>query len=126
MQLVAADAGQRARRSANFSREVRERGDVVAVEGDSIGELAAGNLHAVAGISGKTDHCAFDDFALVLRQRNIGGGGHASLQLPYDSSLCASLPIDPRGGKLARFPHTQNWMRRLYWAEQRAGWKLRR
>ncbi len=82
MKLVAADSGERTRRGADFGGEVGERGDIVAVESDGIGELAAGDLHTVAGISGEADHSAVDDFAFVLRQRNIGGRGHASLQLP--------------------------------------------
>ena len=77
MQLVTADAGERARRSANFSGEIRERSDVVAVKRDGIGELAAGDLHAVAGISGEADHRAVNDLAFVLRQRNVCGRGHA-------------------------------------------------
>ena len=55
VQLVAADAGQRAGRSANLRGVVRERGDVVAVKRDRIGELAAGDLHAVAGVPGEAD-----------------------------------------------------------------------
>ncbi len=82
MKLIAADTGKCARRGADFGREIRESGDVVAVEGDSIGELAAGDLHTVAGVSGEADHRAVNDLALVFRQRDIGGRGHASLQLP--------------------------------------------
>ena len=81
MQLITADAGKGARGSANFSGEVREGGDIVAVKRDGVGELAARNLHTVARVSGKTDHRSVNDFALVLRQRNIGGCSHASVRL---------------------------------------------
>src|SRR5207245_4243356 len=47
MELKAADPGDGAGRGADFRRIVGERSDVVAVERDGIGELAAGNLHAV-------------------------------------------------------------------------------
>ncbi len=57
MELVAADPGERAGRGANLGGEVREGGDVVPVERDGVGELAAGDLHAVAGIPGEADHC---------------------------------------------------------------------
>src|SRR5258706_16028551 len=87
MQLVAADSGQRARRRANLRREIRKSCNVIAVKSDGIGERAAGDLHAVAGVSSETDHCAVDDFALVFRQRNIGGRGHALLQLPLVKAL---------------------------------------
>src|ERR1700756_790707 len=95
MELVAADAGKSARRGANFGGEVGEGSDVVAVEGDGIGELAAGDLHAVAGITGETDHRAVNNLALVFRQRNIGGGGHALLQLPLASQQLRFVSTKP-------------------------------
>ena len=64
MELVAADAGQRPCRSANLRREVREGGDIVAVERDRVGELASGDLHAVAGVSGEADNRLVDLFGL--------------------------------------------------------------
>src|SRR5947207_14532430 len=96
MELVAADSGKSARRGANFRGEVRKSGDVVAVKGDSIGELAASDLHTVARVSGETDHSAVNDLALVFRQRNIGGRSHASLQLPYFSVHKVRFPNQPR------------------------------
>ena len=51
MDLETADAGQRALRRANFGREVGERGDVVAHQGRRVGELRAGQLHAVARVA---------------------------------------------------------------------------
>src|SRR5580765_2833444 len=68
VQLVAADAGESARRGADFGREIRESGDVVAVKGDRVGELAAGDLHAVAGVSGEANDGAVYNLAL-FRQR---------------------------------------------------------
>ena len=60
--LESADAGKRARRSADFGRVIREGGEVVAVERDGIGELAAGDLHAVAGIAAEADDRVVDGF----------------------------------------------------------------
>ena len=72
MHLEAADAGQGAGRGANFSREIRERGEIVAVERDRIGELASGDLHAVAGIAAEAYDRAFHYLALTLRRTNQG------------------------------------------------------
>ena len=72
MDLESADAGQRARRGANFSREVGKRGEIVAVQRDGIGELASGDLHAVAGIAAEADDRLFHHFALTLRRTNQG------------------------------------------------------
>jgi hypothetical protein len=41
---------------------VRESGQVVAVKRDGIRELAAGDLHAVAGIAAKADYGLIDGF----------------------------------------------------------------
>ena len=49
--LETGDAGERALRRADFGREVGERGDVVAHEGRRVGELRAGQLHAVARVA---------------------------------------------------------------------------
>ena len=38
---------------ANFSREIREGGEIVAAKRRRLGELTADELHAVAGIAGK-------------------------------------------------------------------------
>ena len=59
--LVARDAGARARGGADLGGEVGEGGQVVAELRGGVGELAAGDLHAVAGIAGKTD----DDVVLA-------------------------------------------------------------
>ena len=99
MKLVATDSGERTRRGAYFGGEVGECGDIVAVKGDGIGELAAGDLHTVAGVSGEADHSAVNDFAFVLRQRNVGGGGHASLQLPRENRLGPQPPTTTLEGR---------------------------
>ena len=62
MHLETADAGKRARRGANLSREIGKRGKIVAVQRHGIGELAAGDLHAVAGVAAEADDGLFDDF----------------------------------------------------------------
>src|ERR1700674_1653771 len=43
MQLEAAYTGERSRRRTNLSRVIRKGADIVAVECDGVGELAAGN-----------------------------------------------------------------------------------
>src|SRR5271156_1684381 len=55
MDLEAADTRQSAGGGANFGGVVRESGQVVAVQGDGIGELATGDLHAVTGITAEAD-----------------------------------------------------------------------
>ena len=55
--LEAGDAGQGAGRGANFGGEVGQRADVVAEDGRGVGELRAGELHAVAGVAGQTNRC---------------------------------------------------------------------
>src|ERR1700676_541327 len=96
MKLKSADAGKRAGRGANFGRIVRERGDIVAVERDGIGELAAGNLHPVAGISGEADDRVGGDFAPRFYLRNFRSSGH-----PVLSPRCCKSP-KPFPGKVPR------------------------
>jgi hypothetical protein len=57
--LEARDAGLRTAGGADFSREVRERGDVVAGQGRGVGELRAGELHAVARVAAEADGGVF-------------------------------------------------------------------
>ena len=64
MELVAAYTGERAGRGANFGGEVWEGSDVVPVERDRVGELAASDLHAVARVTGETDYGLVDLFRL--------------------------------------------------------------
>src|ERR1700679_3836611 len=81
MDLEAADAWQSSCRGADFSREVRKGGQIVAVESDCIGELAAGDLHAVAGIAAETDYGVLNYFTLALR--NFDGGQSHSFLGPH-------------------------------------------
>ncbi len=81
MDLKSADARQRSGRGANFGREIGQRREIVAVKRDGIGELASGDLHAVAGVAAKTDHSFFDYFALAPRDINCCGG-HGILGSP--------------------------------------------
>ena len=70
MDLEAADARKRARRGANFGRVVGKRGEIVAVERDGIRELAAGDLHAVAGIAAEPDDGLVKLFARADARRS--------------------------------------------------------
>src|ERR1700735_4188986 len=76
--LEPADAGQGAGRGADFRRKVGESGQIVAVQRHWVGELAAGNLHAVARISTESDDGVINYFTLALRNFN-GGQSHSFL-----------------------------------------------
>src|ERR1700733_185473 len=76
--LEPADAGKSAGRGADFRRKVGEGGQIVAVEGDCVGELAAGNLHAVSRVTTESDYGVFNYFTLALRNFN-GGQSHSFL-----------------------------------------------
>ena len=58
--LEAADAGERALRSADLGGEVREGRQVVAEHGGFLGEPVTGELHAVAGVAGDADDDAIE------------------------------------------------------------------
>src|SRR5260370_40902300 len=93
MQLVTADARQRAGRSTNLRGKVRECGDIVAVQRDGIGELASGNLHAVARVAGEADDRAINDLALVFHRRRFNQSRHSG-----QGSALTELPnISPEG-----------------------------
>src|ERR1700722_1162591 len=79
--LEATDSGQGARGGANFGREIREGGKVIAEESGGVGELAAGDLHAVAGVSTEANDGAVDDFFLASFDVNECGR-HCSDDLP--------------------------------------------
>ena len=64
--LEGGDAERRALRRADFGREIGEGGEVVAGQRGRQGELAAGQLHAVAAVAGKADDDRF--------QRRMGVG----------------------------------------------------
>ena len=95
VQLKAADAGNGPCRGANFGRVVRKRGNVIAVERGGIGELAAGNLHAVAGVARETDDRPIEHLALVFYRRNLCKCRHSCPQPP----LLDEIPL-PRGVRL--------------------------
>jgi hypothetical protein len=95
VQLVPADAGNGAGRSANLRRIVRKRGDVVAVQRYGIRKLIPGDLHAVAGVSGKADDRLIDHFALRFRGRVFYKSGHMDALLPS-----GPVSIELRSGKI--------------------------
>ena len=72
MNLESADAGKRAGRGANLGGEVGERGQIIPVKSGCIRELAAGDLHSVAGVTAETDAGFIYYFALSMR--NFGYG----------------------------------------------------
>jgi hypothetical protein len=76
--LETADTGKSARRGANFGREVRQSGKVIAVKRHGICELAAGDLHAVAGVAAEANYSLFEDFTFAFcgRGRNNSTCGH--------------------------------------------------
>ena len=49
-----------------------KRGEIVAVKRDGVGELAAGDLHAVAGVAAEADAGFIDYFALSARYFRYG------------------------------------------------------
>ena len=63
-ELKTADAGERAGGGANFGRKVGQRADVVAEHGRRVGELRAGQLHAVAAVAAEPDDDGFQRFDL--------------------------------------------------------------
>ena len=76
LDLEAADARDGSRRGANFGGIVRECGQVVSVQGHSIGELASRDLHAVAGIAAKAEHRLSMTSRFVLASGNIRESRH--------------------------------------------------
>ncbi len=76
--LVARDAGQRARGGADLGGEVGEGGEVVSGDGRRLRELRADELHAVAGVPDEADGDAFD---LLHRPGLSSVGLHVFLRL---------------------------------------------
>ena len=76
--LVARDAGQRARGGADLGGEVGEGREVVAGDGGRLRELRADELHAVAGVADEADRDAFD---LLHRPGLSSVGLHVVLRL---------------------------------------------
>src|SRR5262249_12095884 len=70
--LEAGDAGRRPRRGADLRGEVRQGADVVAEQGRGVGELGAGQLHAVARVPRQADR-----HAVALLDGNAADGGAA-------------------------------------------------
>ena len=64
--LEAADAGEGALGSADFRGKIGEGADVVAGDGGGVGELGAGKLHAITGVTRKPDRYAFEFLNRVL------------------------------------------------------------
>src|SRR6267154_2561271 len=63
MQLKTADTGNRAGRRADFRRIIRKGRNIIAIERGGIGELVAGNLHAVARVTREADDRLVEHFA---------------------------------------------------------------
>src|SRR5260370_193298 len=59
-------SGKNAGRGGDRSGRVWEGWEVVAVESQGVGELAPGDLHAVAGVAAEADHRAINHLALAF------------------------------------------------------------
>ena len=99
LNLESADAGKRSRRGANFGGIIGERSQVVSVEGHGIGELAAGNLHAVAGVSAEAENGFFDDFALVCADDWVRNRSHGLVRLQF-LIMSFKHPVCPKDHQL--------------------------
>ena len=78
VQLEARDAGEGALGGADLRGEVGQRRQVVAHRGGLAREPVAGELHAVPGVTGETDHHAverLDGLAAHWSPWSVGGGG---------------------------------------------------
>src|SRR5207302_1734871 len=87
--LVAGNAGERAGGSPDLGREVRQRADVVAEDRRRVGELSAGELHTVAGVTAEADGNVVNllDLWRALATGRIGGRigyWHDRNHLSYD------------------------------------------
>src|SRR5271163_505106 len=74
MDLEAADTRQSAGGGADFGGVVREGGEVVAVQGDGVSELAAGDLHAVTGVTAEADDRLVYRFSFATQDFRDSGG----------------------------------------------------
>ena len=77
------DAGQRARGGADLGREVGEGGEVVAEQGGGVGELAAGDLHAVAGVAAEADDRALSGFPACGLDWGFSSGHKGLIDLAF-------------------------------------------
>src|SRR5206468_7275816 len=92
VQRKTAHTGNRAGRGANFGRVIRKRGNIIAVERGGIGELAAGDLHAVTGISREADDRLIQHFALVFYWWNFRERRHSCPNLRHFASTNSLSP----------------------------------
>ena len=78
--LEGGDPEGRALRRADLGREIGEGGEIVAGQRGREGELAAGQLHAVAAVAGEADDDRFrrDIGAGLLGGEKMGGSGQDS------------------------------------------------
>ena len=86
--LEGGDAEGRALRRADLGREIGEGGEVVAGERGRQSELAAGELHAVAGIAGEAD----DDRLRRVVAAGLLGGDKMGGRGQRDFLRCAVQP----------------------------------
>src|SRR5262249_18040508 len=99
VELESADARNGSCRGPNLRRIVRESGNVVAVKRDRVCKLAAGDLHAVAGVTRESYDGLIDDFALVFDWRNFCECRHfwpdprTSLISPRSAVECGSIEL---------------------------------
>ena len=85
------DAGDRPCRCADLSREVRHGRQVVAECSADVGEAIAGELHAVARVSGEPDDDVPD--CLGLQVRGLGGHTPSSARRSAAGAACARWSI---------------------------------
>jgi hypothetical protein len=69
-------AEQSARRSPNLSREIGQRGEVVAQDGAGAGEALAGELHAIARVTRKANDHMVQWLSVARRARTCLDVGH--------------------------------------------------
>ena len=81
-------------RGANLGRKVGKRGDVVAGQGRGVGQLRAGQLHAVARVAAESHGCGVE---LDDGLRSCGRG-HDPWWVPFEASRAASVGSPPGDG----------------------------
>src|SRR5690606_16322436 len=105
MQLVAADARKGALWRADLGRVVRKSAYIVAEERVGVGELASGQLDAVAAVAGEEDHHFF------ARLHRLGPGRgyrvhYAGAKVREANAPCL-MRISPQGANLLCFGITE-------------------
>ena len=78
MNLESGDTGQGARRRPDLGRVVGEGREIVAYKGTLVSEPVTGDLHAVAGVAGETDHHLVDRFDPSRFANGLGLCRHGS------------------------------------------------